>query len=88
MGALLPDVFCVVRYLEGATDLSVLLINRSELPLDVTLDPAMLDEGPDAAVPVPLTGMLTDVLTGDTTACTGETLHARVPPLTARLYTR
>lgn len=88
MGALLPDVFCIVRYTADPTELSVLLVNRGEREQTVPLDPKLLNEGPDAAVPVPLSGMLTDVLTGETCVCTGDALTVALPPLCARLYTR
>ena len=87
MGALTPDVFCVIRYTGRAEDISVLLVNRGRSDQCVTLCPAHLGEGPDADKPVPLGGSLIDVLTGDSLVC-GGILETVVPPLTARLYTR
>jgi len=87
MGALLPDVFCLVRFTDKVKDLSVLIVNRSRAEQRVELGAAQLAEGPDADKPLILKGMLVDVLTGETIAA-GSTLRCVIPPLTARLYTR
>ena len=87
MGALLPDVFCLVRFTDKVKDLSVLLVNRSRTEQRVELGAGQLAEGSDADKPMILKGMLVDVLTGETIAA-GSTLRCVIPPLTARLYTR
>ncbi len=87
MGALSADVFCIIRYTDDPTDLSVLLVNRSRSPQAVELDPAQLNEGPDGDLPVRLSGMLVDILSGEAFAC-GNTLSAVIPPVTARFFTR
>lgn len=87
MGALLPDVFCLIRFTDKVKDLSVLIVNRSRTAQKVELGANQLAEGPDADKPLILKGMLVDVLTGETLAA-GNTFRCTIPPLTARLYTR
>ncbi len=84
MGALTPDVFAVIRYTQDGDRPAVLLLNRSERPVPVTLLPESLNEGPDADTPVPLQCRLTDVLTGEALAAT-DGITVTLPPITAKL---
>ena len=64
MGALSPEVFCVVRYTADGGSLAVLAVNRSDAYQEPALWPETLAEGPDGNTPTPPGGDMTDVLSG------------------------
>lgn len=84
MGALSGELFCIVRYTD--TSAALLLVNRSETKQQALLLPDALPEGPDADVPLPLSGDYTDQ--------NGTRYHAEgsvsltLPPLCATLLIR
>ncbi len=85
MGALSPDVFAVLRYLpEEGAPAAVAFINRSQTEQTVTLDLALVNEGPDAVTPVSLQRTWTDVLTGETHTAPQQ-ISLTLPPVAARL---
>lgn len=94
MGALSEDVFAVLRYTSGCLDAfgceakeerALLLINRSSKHQALCFAPRLLNEGPDASVPVSLKGLWRDVLFEDTLFIEDDELTIEAAPLSARL---
>ncbi len=97
MGALSPDVFVVLRYTAEGFDAffepslpaaALLLCNRSAEPQSVRLSAEDLPEGPDFAVPVSLSGVWRDALSGRALLCESGSMEAALPALTAMLLLR
>ncbi|MEZ4627957.1 MAG: hypothetical protein R2912_07720 [Eubacteriales bacterium] len=86
MGALLPEIYAVLRWLPESGEQALLLINRSERKQQAALQPDDLPQGADGETPVAFNEMLKDVLSGETVHITDGELVIKLPPLTARLY--
>ncbi len=93
MGALTPDVFAVLRY-TGQQDafgeparpsVALLLLNRGQDAAQVQFTPDLLQEGPDARIPLRLEGAFRDCLSGDEIQAQDGGLSVSVPGVTARL---
>lgn len=84
MGALHPEVFCVVRETDASQ--AVLFVNRSMQPQQVQLTASDLTEGPDARGALQLTGDYVDQ-NGQTYRADGA-FSLTLPPVSAAIYQR
>ncbi len=94
MGALLEDVFAVLRYTHNGLDAfcheakeakALLLVNRAFEQKVVCFNPEQLNEGPDASVTVSLNGIWRDVLSANTFSSNKSELRVELEPLSAML---
>ena len=83
LGALSPQVLCLVRYDES--NVMVLLVNGSDAPAEALFYPALLYAGPDGDVPVPLSGVYRELGTEEVLKVY-HTLQTQLAPGTYKIF--
>lgn len=83
LGALSPQVLCLVRYDES--NVMVLLVNGSDAPAEALFYPALLYAGPDGDVSVPLSGVYRELGTEEVLKVY-HTLQTQLAPGTYKIF--